>query len=195
MGEPVTRASLVLRLRDPCDETAWRDFVDLYAPVIYGYLRKQGLQDADAADLGQDALTAVVGAIGRMEYDRSRGSFRNWLFTIVRNKLSNWRRAQRCRRLDGDNASAAPLEQVPAPDTAETTWNAEWEQRIFAWACTQVRRDVSETTWQAFWRSAIDHLPGKQIAAELGLTVAAVYQAHSRVLARLKTLVQSVQEP
>jgi RNA polymerase sigma-70 factor (ECF subfamily) len=195
MGEPVTRASLVLRLRDPCDETAWRDFVELYAPVIYGYLRKQGLQDADAADLGQDALAAVVGAIGRLEYDRDRGSFRNWLFTIVRNRLSNWRRSQKCRPLDGGHGSAAPLEQMPAPDTSESAWNTEWEQRIFAWACTQVRRDVSETSWQAFWRSAIENQPGKQIAAELGLSVAAVYQAHSRVLSRMKALVQSVQEP
>lgn len=195
MGEPATRASLVLRLRDPCDENAWRDFVDLYGPVIYGYLRKQGLQDADAADLGQDVLTSVVGAIGRLEYDRGRGSFRNWLFTIVRNKLSNWRRAQRCRLRDGDGDPATPLEEVPAPPAAETAWNAEWEQRIFAWACTQVRRDISEATWQAFWRSAIENLPGKQVAADLGLSVAAVYQAHHRVLARLKALVQSVQEP
>jgi RNA polymerase sigma factor (sigma-70 family) len=193
MGEPATRASLVLRLRDPGDETAWRDFVELYAPVIYGYLRKQGLQDADAADLGQDALTAVVGAIGRLEYDRARGSFRNWLFTIVRNRLSNWRRSQRCRPLDV--GPAAPMEQVPALETLETAWNIEWEQRIFAWACTQVRRDVSETTWQAFWRSAVENRSGNEIAAELGLSVAAVYQAHSRVLSRMKALVQSVQEP
>lgn len=193
MGEPATRASLVLRLRDPGDETAWRDFVELYAPIIYGYLRNQGLQDADAADLGQDALTAVVGAIGRLEYDRNRGSFRNWLFTIVRNRLSNWRRFQKGRPLEG--GSATPLEQIPALESMEAAWNAEWEQRIFAWACIHVRRDVSDTTWQAFWQSAVENRSGKEIAAELGLSVAAVYQAHSRVLSRMKALVQSVQEP
>ena len=50
-------------------------------------------------------------------------------------------------------------------------------------------------TWQAFWRTAVDGQPGKQVAADLGLTVAAVYHARSRVLARLKELVRSVQEP
>ncbi len=51
---PPTRASLLLRLRDAQDGGAWREFVDLYAPLVYGYARKQGLQDADAADLSQD---------------------------------------------------------------------------------------------------------------------------------------------
>ena len=77
----------------------------------------------------------------------------------------------------------------------EAEWEAEWERRLFAWACEQVRRDVTDSTWQAFWRTAIAGQPGKQVAAGLGLSVAAVYRARSRVLARLKELVRSVQEP
>src|SRR5438105_838235 len=100
---PLTRASLLARLHDARDEAAWREFVDLYAPLVYGYARKQGLQDADAADLSQDVLGAVAAAVGRLEYDPHRGAFRNWLFTIVRRKLSNRRRAQRSRP-DGGNA-------------------------------------------------------------------------------------------
>src|SRR4051812_41753867 len=90
---PPTRASLLVRLRDPHDEAAWGQFVDLYTPLIYAYARKQGLQDADAADLSQEVLRAVAGAVGRLEYDPARGAFRNWLFTVVRRKLSNWRAA------------------------------------------------------------------------------------------------------
>src|SRR5262245_64058216 len=106
---PPTRASLLLRLRDPQDEEAWGQFVELYAPLVYGYARKQGLQDADAADLSQDVLTAVAGAVGRLEYDPRLGSFRNWLFTIVRRKLSNRRRAARCRPDGPCDADAQPL--------------------------------------------------------------------------------------
>jgi RNA polymerase sigma-70 factor (ECF subfamily) len=193
---PPTRASLLLRLRDPHDGDAWGEFVDLYAPLVYGYARKQGLQDADAADLSQEVLLAVAGAVGRLEYDTRRGAFRNWLFTVVRRKLSNWRRARR-NRPDGGNGGADPqaLEQRPEPEGAEAQWQAEWEVRLFAWACEQVRRDVTDTTWKAFWRTAIDDQPGKQVAEELGMTVAAVYRARSRVLARLKELTRSAQEP
>jgi len=94
---PPTRASLLVRLRDPRDECAWKEFIDLYAPLIYGYLRKQGLQDADAADLSQEVLTAVAGAVGGLEYDPQRGAFRNWLFTVVRRKLLTWRRSEKIR--------------------------------------------------------------------------------------------------
>jgi RNA polymerase sigma-70 factor (ECF subfamily) len=170
--------------------------VDLYAPVVHGYLHKRGLQDADAADLCQDVLAAVVGAVGRLEYDPARGAFRNWLFTVVRRKLANWRAARGKRAQGtGDAATHRLLEQVPCPAREEAEWEAEWEDRVFAWACTQVRCEVTNTTWQAFWRTAVDGQPGRQVAADLGLSVAAVYSARGRVLARLKELIQSVQEP
>src|SRR5438067_13664602 len=92
---PPTRVSLLVRLRDPQDGAAWAQFVDLYAPLVFGYARKAGLQDADAADLSQDVLGAVAGAVQRLEYDPRRGAFRGWLFTIVRRRLSKWRRAAR----------------------------------------------------------------------------------------------------
>jgi RNA polymerase sigma-70 factor (ECF subfamily) len=193
---PPTRASLLLRLRDPQDEVAWREFVDVYAPVVYRYARKQRLQDADAADLSQEVLRAVAGAVGRLEYDPRRGAFRNWLFTIVRRKLYNWRVAQAIRtRGSGDSATLQLLEQCPARDDSRAEWEAECERQLVAWACARIRRDVSASTWQAFWWTAVEGRPGKQVAAELGLSIAAVYHARSRVLARIKELVRSVEDP
>ena len=52
-GSPVTRPSLLMRIRDHRDERAWSQFVEIYAPLIDGYGRKHGLQAADAADLGK----------------------------------------------------------------------------------------------------------------------------------------------
>jgi RNA polymerase sigma-70 factor (ECF subfamily) len=189
---PPTRASLLLRLRDPHDRAAWGEFVRLYAPLVYGYLRKQGLQDADAADLGQDVLRAVAGAVGRLDYDPGRGAFRNWLFTVVRRKLWGWRAAERSRvRVSGAPATHEALDRCPAPAPPETDWEAEWTRQVFVRACDQVRRAVTDSTWQAFWRTAVEGQPGKRVAADLGLTVAAVYHARGRVLARLKELVKS----
>src|SRR5437764_3653020 len=148
---PRTRASLLVRLRDPRDAAAWSEFVDLYVPLIYGYLRKQGLQDADAVDLAQDVISAVAGAVGRLEYDPGRGSFRTWLFTVVRRKLSNWRRAQRHRpRGSGDTTTHRLLEHYPAPEAVEAEWETEWQQGGYAWACEQIRKGLTEATWQAF---------------------------------------------
>src|SRR3954462_15735608 len=110
---PLTRASLLVHLRDLGDEAAWVEFIDLYGALVYNYARKRGLQDADAADLGQEVLRAVAASVGRLEYDPRRGLFRNWLFTLVRRKLSDWRAAQRrvpCG--SGDPAARQVLEQV-----------------------------------------------------------------------------------
>ena len=57
---PDTRLSLILRLSDPADADAWRDFVSLYEPLIYQLARRKGLQDADARDLCQEVLLAVA---------------------------------------------------------------------------------------------------------------------------------------
>ena len=191
---PPTRATLLLRLRDANDKAAWAEFVDLYAPLVYGYVRKQGLQDADAADLTQEVLGAVAGAVGRLEYDPCAAPFAIGCSRWCGGSCQTCA-AQSIRSLgSGDEAVHRRMEQCPAPAATESEWDAEWEERVFAWACVQVRRDVTDTTWQAFWRTAIDDQPGKQVAGDLGLSVAAVYCASSRVLARLKELVQSVQE-
>src|SRR5213075_829282 len=77
---PLTRASLLVQIRDGSNHVAWQEFANLYGPVVYGFARKRGLQDADAADLMQDVLRSVSSAMHRLEYDPVRGAFRGWLF-------------------------------------------------------------------------------------------------------------------
>ena len=188
---PVTSASLLVRLRDARDEAAWSEFVHLYAPLVYGYARKQGLQDADAADICQEVLGAVANGVGRLDYDPARGAFRNWLFTIVRRRIADWRLAREQHPVgSGDSSTHQLLDAIAAAGETEA-WEQEWEQRLFLWACAQVRTEVSEATWQAFWRTAVDGERGKRVAVDLGLSVAAVYHARSRVRARLIELIRT----
>ena len=60
---PPTRPTLLVRIRDARDQEAWGRFVDLYGPLVYGFLHKRGLQDADAADLTQDVMRQVATAV------------------------------------------------------------------------------------------------------------------------------------
>jgi RNA polymerase sigma-70 factor (ECF subfamily) len=193
---PPTRPSLLIRLRNFQDRQAWAQFVDVYAPLIYGYVRKHGLQDADAADLTQACLRQMAAHVGSFEYDPQRGTFRGWLFTIVRNRLRNFR-AQPQHVFQGTGNSR--LQQLvegqaaPALDEAEE-WAQAYRRSLLAWACDQVRPQVQEPTWQAFWQTAVEGKPGKMVAASLGLTAAAVYLAKSRVMARLRAVIRDVQE-
>lgn len=189
---PATRLSLLVRLCDARDDDAWSQFVEIYAPLVYGYARKHSLQDADAADLTQDVLQAVSGAIRRLDYDPRRGSFRGWLFTVVRNKLRNFIAAQkRPGRGSGDSDAQHLLNELPAREEDQSAWwDEEYERRVFAWAAEIVRDRFSESTWQAFWQTAVEGKSGPQAARELRMSVAAVYLAKGRVMARLKEIIR-----
>ena len=195
LEELPTRPSLLVRLRDHRDNQAWGEFVELYAPLIYAYARKRGLQDADAADLAQNCLRQVAAHVGRLEYDPQRGSFRGWLFTIVRNKLRDFQ--QQPRQLyqgSGDPQVQRLLELQTANESEEREqWEREYRLGLLSWAAEQVRPQVQETTWQAFWQTAVEGKSGKEAAQALGLTAAAVYLAKSRVMARLRAVIREVQ--
>jgi RNA polymerase sigma-70 factor (ECF subfamily) len=186
---PLTRPSLLVRIRDAGDREAWRQFVEVYAPLVYKFARRRGLQDADAADLTQDVLQAVAGASKRLVYDPERGTFRAWLYTVARNKLRNLLLARQRRHEDGNPAL---IDEQPAREEVEQ-WEREYEQRLFDWAADQVRGHFQGTTWRAFWMTAVEGRPAADAAAELGLSVGAVYIAKSRVLARLREEIQRIQ--
>ena len=192
-GIPETRPSLLVRIRDPADAVAWRDFVAIYTPLIYNYARRRGLQDADAADVGQTVLQSIARSIDGFEYDPQRGTFRSWLYTITRNQVAKL--LQRRQKLPV-SLGADSLE-VDANhgdgDREEQRWNREHEQHLFHWAADKVRHDFEEQTWQAFWRVAVDGQAVADTAKSLGMTPGAIYIAKSRVTARLRQLIDSVE--
>ncbi len=189
MGElPTTRPSLLLRIRDARDDQAWAQFVEIYAPLVYGYARKHGLQDADAADLTQEVLRRVARSVDQLEYDPKRGTFHGWLLTVTRNALRKyWSRRQRYPQATGDTALQALLEEQPdGADADAAAWDQEHKWRLFHWAAGQVRGSFQESTWQAFWQTAVEAKSAKEVASSLGMSPGAVYIAKSRVLARLR---------
>jgi RNA polymerase sigma factor (sigma-70 family) len=188
---PHTRHSLLVRLKDPADHVAWRTFIDVYAPAVFAFARRSGLQPADAADLTQDVCRNVSSALKSFAYDPARGRFRGWLFTVVRNQLKMFRRSE-ARHTRGS------IDPSLLADMAETTdaesWDLECRRRLFAWACEKVKSTVAPGTWQAFWRTAVDDASGETVAKETRLSPAAVYLAKSRVLVKLRQAVAEVEE-
>lgn len=184
---PPTQPTLLVRIRNSHDHDAWNRFVDLYGPLVYGFLRKRGLQDADAVDLAQDVFRQVASAIHRLDYDTQRGSFRGWLFTIVKNRmLAHWRKQQ--ERASGDTDALQRLHEIPQPGTLDDSseWDADYERQLFYFASQVVKQDFTPATWTSFWETAVEGRSGKDVAQELEMTVAAVYLAKGRVMSRLK---------
>lgn len=193
---PATRASLLVRLRDAGDAGAWQEFVHLYGPVIYGFARKRGLQDADAADLMQEVLHSVSSAAQRLDYDPARGTFRGWLFTVTRNKVFNFLES-RSRRVQGtgDSDMQRRLDQhANADGDLSADWEADYQRTLAAQAMERVKEEFQTATWEAFVLTAVEGQTPAQVASRVGLSVGAIYVAKSRVIARLRQEIERLQE-
>ncbi|MDB5312671.1 MAG: rpoE 7 [Gemmataceae bacterium] len=194
---PLTRVTLLTRIRDGRDVDAWREFVRIYGPVVYRFARNRGLQDADAADLMQDVLRSVARNAGRMEYDPARGTFRGWLYTVTRNKIYNFLNGQRHRpRATGDADAQERLDATPARDEEgpDADWEREYQRRLTDRAMDLVKDEFQPATWQAFWETAVDGKPAAEVGSGLKMTAGAVYVAKSRVLARLRDEVRKMMD-
>jgi RNA polymerase sigma factor (sigma-70 family) len=196
MGDVLlTRASLLARLRDPADGAAWRQFVELYGGLVYGFARRRGLQCADAADLTQDVFLAVAQGAGRFQYDPLRGSFRSWLRGVTRHKIAQLLRERRSQPIGaGDSDAQRRLAEEPNPESdLDADWEQEFQRQLFRLAAAHVQENFAPTTWKAFWQTAVEGRSGAAVAAELSLSVGAVYVARSRVLARLTEQIRQMQ--
>ena len=179
---PSTSASLLERLRVPEQQDAWHRFVDLYTPLIVAWGRRVGLQGADAADLTQEVLCVAARVLPTFEYNKN-GSFRAWLQTITLNK---WRERERRAKLPIDPLAIAS-EHPTLDDPIREFWENEYRERITARALQLMRSEFQESTWRAFWGVVVQSRAGDEVAAELGISVAAVYAAKGRVLRRLRS--------
>src|SRR5262245_65572743 len=106
-----TPATLLDRLRDTPDETAWRRLVQLYTPLLFYWARRCGETENDAADLVQEVFVALVQTLPTFEYDAVGGKFRGWLRTLTLNKLRD--RKRRKAREEKALAQRGPEPDLP----------------------------------------------------------------------------------
>lgn len=192
---PTTRASLLLKLRDPQDHEAWVAFVSLYEPVIYRLIRKTGLGDADAHDVLQELLLAVSRNIERWEVGKEHGSFRGWLRRVTRNLVVSWVRRQKRRVNTSSIDLDALLESPPVTSGPETDeFDQELRRALFHRASEQVQAEVQPQTWQAFWEVAVAANSVADTAVKLGMTAGAVRVAKCRIVARLREIVARMEQ-
>jgi RNA polymerase sigma-70 factor (ECF subfamily) len=173
-----TSVSLLEQLRQAPGEAEWDRFVRQYTPLLSYWARRLGLQDQDAADLVQEVLIVLVRKLPGFRY-RPERSFRGWMRTILINKWRDGRRRRMAVALEGDV-------EPQAPGDSDTLEEREHHLYVLGRALRLMASAFEPATWQACWETVVGGRPAAQVAAELGITVNAVYLAKSRVLARLR---------
>src|SRR6185436_10592471 len=121
---------LLLRLRDLDDAEAWSQFVRLYLPLVYEYLRRRGLQDADAADVAQNVLTSIAAAMPGFVYDPGRGSFRGWLLTVTRSRAVEWWQRERKQAAVSGGFAVADWADHVAVEAERAEWEDDYRHAL-----------------------------------------------------------------
>src|SRR5262249_55498467 len=94
-----------------------------------------------------------------------------------------------CRRraaLPQQQPPSGLLAEVPGPEGLETLWETEYQQQLVGRALRLMQTEFQPATWKACWETVVNDRPIAEVAEELGLSVASVYAARSRVLRRLR---------
>lgn len=179
-----TNTSLLRRVRDPSDHASWAEFVALYEPILFAYVRKHNLDHNDARDLVQNIFISLLRKLPQFELDRSKGRFRTWLWRVSSNAVVDWDRGrQRVRKVEATRRSQKPEAALENPDPE---WESMYRQRVLKFALEQVRGKTIPRTWACFEEHLLKGRPGGLVGAELGLPANTVYKNAGRVLKDVK---------
>jgi RNA polymerase sigma factor (sigma-70 family) len=197
MRGPEVRTSVTLlgRLRArQSDPAAWAEFVARYEPLISAWGRRWGLQDADTHDVTQTVLLRLAERIGAFQYDPTR-SFRGYVKTLARYA---WLDLMDLKRRPGANGSGdtgvlEALDHVTARDDLSERLADEFDRELYERAADAVRARVEPHTWEAFRLTGLDGLSGAEAAGRLGMGVATVFKAKSKVQKMLRDEIQRLQ--
>jgi len=182
-----TSSSLIRRVKAR-DAEAWERLFQLYTPMVYGWARRSGLRDSDAADISQEVFRAVARSIDDFQRDQAGSSFRSWLWAITRNQIRLYfrKKGDEPEAAGGTDAAAQLQQHASFLDEDTDPGGLSGRKLLVHRALRLIRNDFSECNWQAFWQLAVEGRSAADIAAELDMSPAAVRQAKYRVLCRLR---------
>lgn len=188
-----TRPSLLIRAQAG-DEGAWEDLCQLYRPLIVGWLRRQAVPAGEVDDLVQEILLAVVRGLPSFSHSGHRGAFRSWLRTIAFNQSCDyWKSPARRAVATGGDAAADALAMLEDPESPlNRYWVEEHDGYVLRCLLELAELEFEPTHLRAFRRVALEGVSGAEAASELGLSLAAIYTARSRVLRRLREMAEGL---
>jgi RNA polymerase sigma-70 factor (ECF subfamily) len=183
-----TKPTLLEQIRDGTNPVAWDEFFQLYWPVVYGFARRRGCSERTAEDVIQDVMLKVFERRDVFRYDPTRGRFRDWLGTIVRHQVAEYRRRPSERARVGGQDDVGRTEVTTDESEPDEAWDAAFERAVLLALLDLVRRETEPRDFLAFELTTISEIAPAQVAAATGLSRNAVYKARRRILKRLADL-------
>ena len=166
------------------DQDAFRMITELYAGLVYHWIRKSGLSPENAQDTSQEVFISVSHNLKEFQRTKAGQSFRAWIRVITRRKIADHFRRNKGveTAIGGDNK---------LDDFATIEENEEHEEIkhdraiVYKKALQFIKGEFADKDCKAFLMLVVDESPAKDVAQSLGMSVNSVYIAKSRILKRL----------
>lgn len=184
-----THTTLLARLANNEDATAWGEFCACYDDLIRGFARRRGLQPTDCDDVLQDVLVKLTRSMPQFRYNPTKGKFRGYLKTVVIRCMIDTSFQKHADRAVEDIEAAAEAASME-PDVEEA-WEMEWRRYHLRQAMIAVATEFNARDIAAFEAYGVDGRDVNATADSLGMTADQVYQAKSRILKRVCDLIDA----
>lgn len=203
-GSARTRESLLRRVCDWSDDASWQEFFDVYWRILYAVAIQEGLTESEAEEAVQATMITVAKKIRTFKYDPAVGSFRSWICTQARWKITDYKRRRareqnRLRRPNYENHSSthtrtSTVARIPDErDALEPFLQENWERAVGQVALAQVKAAVHPKHFQMFDLHVVKKWPIRDVAKLLQVNVAQVYLAKSRISRLLRQTTKRVE--
>ena len=175
------------------ENARWTEFVARYRPMMLSYT-KSHFPAVDADDAVQETLIALSNVISNYRYAPDEtGRFRNYLTGILRRKA-----LKQCEKADKEQTAKAELRELEDAGAAFGSLDDSdsWKDAVLEIAMRQILDDdnIPDKSKQIFQRLTVDGVSPDEVAVAYGTSRNNVDKTKSRMIARLREIVRTLEE-
>ncbi len=192
-----TSYTLLGRVLNLDDQKAWNELYEVYGEFIRCILIAMQVNAADIDDLSQQVFVKLTQNLDR--YDTSKGRFRAWLKTVIRNTAISHIRKQssNSRKIQALQDNIVVNGQSMDTNAVDAYIDAEWRKHLYNLALKRVEQSIGGRSMEVY-HLRMQGVPAKEVAAQTGLAYYSVQTFYSRVkkavLEEGKLLIQQYEE-
>lgn len=164
------------------DNAAWDKLNRVYRKLVVWWCLKSSVPRDDAEDIGQEVFISVRRGLETYSHE----SFRGWLWTITKTRITDfWRRHNKQPAARGGSTVQDLLQEVEAQSSQDFGPTDQATKILFDQIVRLVESEFNKTHWRAFWMRIVEDKSAGEVSDALGVSRTVVHNATSRIRRRI----------
>ena len=173
---------------------AWSRIVEIYSDRIFAKCRKSSLSETDSAEVVHEVFVSLWNNREKFQIRSQPGSFRAWLATVTFREVCNLHRDRQKpgRNAVGGSVAAEQIANLPAVEALSAEHFLLDRQEVLGRVLSVLRAeiDLEGRDFRIFQRHKVDGLEASEVAGEFDVTANHVRVISSRLLKKIRTLME-----